>query len=151
MKCENCGRNEATFYYKSNVNGKVTQLHLCQECAEKMGLTSSMRRSMSPMRIFGDDDFFTRPFSLLEPFFGGFGSRLLTEFPEPVDITQQARQTAAQPESTGKPLMDESESADLKNQRRRNALQNQMKAAIEAENFEEAARLRDELKQLPQQ
>ena len=103
------------------------------------------------MRIFGDDDFFTRPFSLLEPFFGGFGSRLLTEFPEPVDITQEARQAAIEPEKTGKPLMDEKDSADLKNQCRRNALQNQMKAAIESENFEEAARLRDELKQLPQQ
>ena len=23
MKCEHCGKNEATFYYKSNINGKV--------------------------------------------------------------------------------------------------------------------------------
>lgn len=34
------------------------------------------------MSLF-DDDFFSRPFSLLEPFVGGFGSRMLTEFPEP--------------------------------------------------------------------
>ena len=25
MKCERCGKNEATFYYKSSINGKVTE------------------------------------------------------------------------------------------------------------------------------
>ena len=34
MRCDRCGRNEATFYYKSNINGKVTQIHLCPQCAE---------------------------------------------------------------------------------------------------------------------
>ena len=26
MKCDRCGKNEATFYYKSNINGRVTQV-----------------------------------------------------------------------------------------------------------------------------
>ena len=34
MRCDRCGKNEATFYYKSNINGKVTQIHLCPQCAE---------------------------------------------------------------------------------------------------------------------
>lgn len=25
MKCDRCGKNEATFYYKSNINGRVTE------------------------------------------------------------------------------------------------------------------------------
>ena len=83
MKCEHCGKNEATFFYKSSVNGHVTQVHLCQDCARAMGYTSSLRRSMRPMSLFGDDDFFSRPFSMLEPFLEGFGTRMLTEFPEP--------------------------------------------------------------------
>ena len=29
MKCQNCGKNEATFYYKSNINGRVMESHLC--------------------------------------------------------------------------------------------------------------------------
>ena len=37
MKCEHCGRNEATFFYKSSVNGHVTQVHLCQDCAQQKG------------------------------------------------------------------------------------------------------------------
>ena len=60
MKCEHCGKNEATFFYKSSVNGHVTQVHLCQDCARAMGYTSSLRRSMRPMSLFGDDDFFSR-------------------------------------------------------------------------------------------
>ena len=28
MKCDRCGKNEATFYYKSNINGRVTETHL---------------------------------------------------------------------------------------------------------------------------
>ena len=54
MKCEHCGRNEATFFYKSSVNGRVTQVHLCQDCARRMGYTDSLRRSMQPMSLFGD-------------------------------------------------------------------------------------------------
>ena len=25
MKCENCGKNEVTFMYQSNINGKITK------------------------------------------------------------------------------------------------------------------------------
>ena len=83
MKCEHCGRNEATFFYKSSVNGRVTQVHLCQDCARRMGYTDSLRRSMQPMSLFGDG-FFGSAFSLLEPFMDGFGTRMLTEFPSRV-------------------------------------------------------------------
>ena len=143
MKCEHCGRNEATFFYKSSVNGHVNQVHLCADCAQRMGYTDSLRRSMRPMSLFGDD-FFSRPFSLLEPFMGGFGSRMLTEFPEPGEP-----QEAAQEQSAG--LVDKSQQEALRSQRRRNALQEQLKAAVESENYEEAARLRDELRALPGQ
>ena len=46
MKCQNCGKNEATFYYKSNINGRVMESHLCPECARQLGLVQDMRRPM---------------------------------------------------------------------------------------------------------
>lgn len=141
MKCEHCGRNEATFFYKSSVNGRVTQVHLCQDCARRMGYTDSLRRSMQPMSLFGDG-FFGSPFSLLEPFMDGFGARMLTEFPEP----GEPRQTE---EKSG--LVDKAQQDALRSERRRNALQEQLKSAVESENYEEAARLRDELRALPGQ
>lgn len=91
MKCQNCGRNEATYYYKSSINGRVTETRLCADCARKLGYVQRMQ----PDSFFGDD-FFSHPFRLFEPLLGGFGNRLLTEFPEPVDVTRQAQQAVAE-------------------------------------------------------
>lgn len=145
MKCDRCGRNEATFYYKSNINGKVTQVHLCPQCAEELGYTDSFRSAGMTGGLFGD--FFSRPFGMLEPLLGGFGSRLLTEFPEPVDVLGQARETAPAQEEGGD-LLPKDQQDELTKQRKRNALQTQLNLAVEEERFEEAAKLRDELKAL---
>ena len=130
MKCEHCGNREATFYYKSNINGTVKEVHLCQSCAAELGYTQNLSRAFRPMHLFSD------PF---EPLFGALGSHLLTEFPSPVE-----EKAPEQP----KPLVDEIELAKLREQRQRNALQAQLKAAIDAEDYETAAKLRDELKRL---
>lgn len=37
MLCEHCGKNEATTHIKQNVNGQKTEMHLCSACAEQMG------------------------------------------------------------------------------------------------------------------
>ena len=147
MKCQNCGKNEATFYYKSNINGRVMESHLCPECARQLGLVQDMRRPMMSS-FWDDDDFFTRPFRMLEPLLGGFGSRLLTEFPEPVDVTQQARRAAEEPREDN--LVQGDEREKLRRQRPRNALETPLRHAVETENFEEAAKLRDQLRSLPQ-
>ena len=130
MKCEHCGKNEATFYYKSNVNGVVKEVHLCADCAAELGYTSHLRDAFRPMRLFSD------PF---EPLFGALGTHLLTEFPSPVE-----EKVPEQPQ----PLVDGIEQAKLREQRQRNALQAQLKAAVATEDYETAARLRDELKKL---
>ena len=145
MRCDRCGKNEATFYYKSNINGKVTQVHLCPQCAEELGYTDSFRSAGMTGGLFGD--FFSRPFGMLEPFFSGLGSRMLTEFPEPVDVLGQARESTPAQEDTGD-LLPRDEQDALTRQRKRNALQTQLNLAVEAERFEEAAKLRDELKAL---
>ena len=49
MKCQNCGRNEATYYYKSSINGRVRETHLCADCARKLGYVQRMQPdSFSP-------------------------------------------------------------------------------------------------------
>ena len=133
MKCEHCGKNDATFYYKSNINGKISEVHLCPDCAEKLGYTEKLHRSFHPMGLFSD------PFAAFEPLFGALGSRLLTEFPAPVEEKSSVEV---------QPLVAESELQNLRQQRQRNALQAQLKSAVEAEDYETAAKLRDELKRL---
>ncbi len=35
MKCERCQKNEATVFYRENINGKETKAHLCSKCAQE--------------------------------------------------------------------------------------------------------------------
>ena len=38
MLCSNCGKNEANVRYTRIINGKKTELSLCDDCAKKIGL-----------------------------------------------------------------------------------------------------------------
>lgn len=37
MLCQNCGKNEATTHIKRIINGDKTEMHLCINCAEHLG------------------------------------------------------------------------------------------------------------------
>ena len=40
MLCTKCGKNQATTHYKSVVNGKVHEEYLCSNCAENLNISS---------------------------------------------------------------------------------------------------------------
>lgn len=76
MKCEHCGKNEASFFFHSNINGKVEERRLCAPCAQKLGYARSLRQfhpearndsPFSPAGLLGG--FFAEP--SLEPSTGG--------------------------------------------------------------------------------
>ena len=54
MKCERCGIHDATFFCKTNVNGRVSQVHLCPDCAEKLGWKTVSCVSEGAMRTIAD-------------------------------------------------------------------------------------------------
>lgn len=128
MKCQHCGKKEASFYYRSTVNGQTTQCRLCQSCAEELGYARAMRRTS----LFRDP-FFANPFSLLD----GFGVRMLTEFPSPA---------AEKEEKPPEALLSEEEKSAFARQVKCNALQLRLQQAIDSEDYEEAAKVRDELR-----
>ena len=72
---------------------------------------------------------------------------MLTEFPEPG--RPEAVEVQVPEESAG--LVDKAQQDSLRSQRQRNALEQQLKTAVESENYEEAARIRDQLRSLPSQ
>ena len=37
MKCQSCGKKEATVKYYENINGIKKELHFCMDCASKLG------------------------------------------------------------------------------------------------------------------
>lgn len=40
MTCQSCGKKPATTHVKTIINGELTEYHLCQECAQSMGYGS---------------------------------------------------------------------------------------------------------------
>lgn len=154
MKCENCGKNEVTFIYQSNVNGKVTEKHLCQECAEKLGYTTMAAHGHQMMEnffgnsLFGDsffDDFFTpvpslmgRMSRMLEDPFDDFFHEMPALSARPV-IQQEAQ------EPQEEQLVNHEEQSRFSRMRQLNALKMEMKKAVHKEDFERAAQLRDEI------
>ena len=38
MLCDNCGKKQANVKYTENINGKVRELNLCEECSKKLGI-----------------------------------------------------------------------------------------------------------------
>ena len=155
MKCENCGKNEVTFIYQSNINGTVTEKHLCGHCAEELGYTRQMAARSRQIHdrlnssFFGRslfDDFFTPMPSLL----GSMGrihedlfEDLFAEMP-----VLGAGKAAPVAEPQEKPLVEEAEQKSFARTRRINALRMEQKDAIQQENFERAAQLRDEIRSL---
>ncbi len=139
MKCTNCGMNIATCHYKYNINGNITEAHLCPDCAAKLegriGGFDLGDAFESFDRAFDDmfSGLFTRP--LLGSF--GFGMPQLTA---PVRV-RRAERTEEKKET-------EALDPELSKRREINALSSELEAAVKAEDFERAIELRDKLKEL---
>ena len=146
MKCENCGKNEVTFVYQSNINGQITEKHLCSECAQKLGYTQQV--AARSQRSFLDDFFspmpslFGRMNRLLEDPFDDFFADMPALSAAPVQ-TQEAQTQEKKDDLVGK-----EEQGRFARMRQLNALRMEMKKAVHQENFERAAELRDQIRQL---
>ncbi len=67
MLCDNCGKREANVRYSENINGVKKELHLCEECSQKLGITDRMDFRMPSLdfsNFFGSflEDFSTPEF-----------------------------------------------------------------------------------------
>ena len=156
MKCENCGKNEVTFMYQSNINGKVTEKHLCSECAEKLGYTQKLAaHSQRMMQGFGSmfggslfGDFFSP-----RPFLMGRGNWMLEGpfddfFADMPALSAAPAQQEVQISQKQDDLVGQEDQNWFSYQRKLNALRLEMKKAVHQENFERAAELRDEIHKL---
>ena len=106
MKCEKCGKNEATMYYKETVNGVTREMHLCPECAQKENIGGAFNDAFQSMNHFWSDP---------------FHSFLIGTAP------------AAPEQPKTDPVAD---------------LKAQLKSAVESEDYERAASLRDEIRRI---
>jgi len=146
MKCQNCGNNNAVFHYKANINGQTIEQHLCGECAEKAGLTEE--------NFFGGDMFQSMFSDLFREFFAPSKN---SYFPEvgrlimPVMAVPRIEFVVKKDEvdtssATENPVTQKDEG--MSRRREANILRTQLGSAIEAEEFEKAAELRDKIREL---
>ncbi len=173
MLCEKCGKREANVYIKNVINGETTEMHLCGECANEQGLLKTAVNPFYGMSSIFDD--FNQAFqgffpTLTAPSAGSHGA-LPSNTTCPVcgataqDITRTGRAGCADCYSVFDYILNPaikrihgdvshtgaipgSAGAELSKKRRLSELKHELKAAIKKEAFEDAARLRDEIRSL---
>lgn len=157
MLCQKCGKREANFHYTQMVNNVKAEVRLCSECAEKMGLTKGLSMGF-------DDDFGFN--SLLNSFFSPRGTSSIfntlesafnrprmfkidgdkiyrNEFESELDkmFTGFGEETV-KANGENKEKNEKSDGGKIEN------LRAGLKKAIEQERFEDAAKIRDEIKEI---
>jgi len=151
MKCQKCGVRDVNFHYTSNINGNMTEdVHLCMQCAAQAGYNVNQMLGSKQTFDFGNlpmpDQMFNRS---LSPTIGS----IIAMFP------YMMQQNIGLPENrnvcaSGCGLGETASTSTKQNveiddeMRERRELKMQMNIAIESENFEKAAELRDRLKEL---
>lgn len=157
MKCQNCGQNEANYHYHSSVNGQVTEQHLCSSCAaemEKAAINGEMKESKNyeqfglfmPFNMFNSDDSWE---NITENYFGDHKL-----FPQIVVINPSMGGKRVTPRPVSQHHMPPKKAIpadageEIKRKMEINKLRCEMENAIMAENFEEAASIRDKIYRL---
>ena len=163
MKCENCGKNDASVHFTQIRDQKKVEMHLCKDCAKSKGFHNPLEDKDFPLAEFltsmvnpeaGKSDPIARlvcsecgmrfvDFSRV----GRFGcGHCYTAFRAPLEdlfrkihgaTRHRGRTAPRQPETTQNLVEEEVR------------LKEELKRAVEREDFELAAELRDRLKSLP--
>ena len=169
MLCDNCGEREAAIHLTQIVNNSVTQLHLCEQCAAEKGVETGASVAKFPLGDFlaslgkssGGEQADVAP-GVACPFCGGtlkdfretgrLGcARCYTTFEGHLrDLLRRLHGSSrhageAYAGTTGREAVPTPAAAPS---REAGELREQLRRAVEAENFELAAELRDKLKVL---
>lgn len=176
MLCQNCQRNEATTHVKRIVNGDMTETHLCAECVKLLGMDDVFSDFSFGLKdifgsFFGDmlpaigqsavlrcskcgctfDDVVKTGKLGCAQCYDTFYDKLLPSLQRiHGKLHHVGKIGTAQKESAGAQAAqaEEVQSAPKTVDMKIAELRELMNAAVEQQNFEEAARLRDEIKVL---
>ena len=169
MLCEKCKERNATVYIKNIVNDQQTEMHLCAQCAAEMGVTQGLNNPFLNLSEEFDSMLNTFPFG---GFFGAPEKKIFDKAEScPLcgasltDIRRTGRAGCPNCYSLFGHILDPiirkihgdtshngripaSAGAELSSKRQLEELKSQLKTAISNEDFENAARLRDEIRTL---
>ena len=178
MLCENCGKKEANVRYSENINGVKKEMHLCEECSRKLGVTDQMDFRMPSLdfsNFFGSflEDFSTPDFipllnevkqikcdscgSTFDDIIntGRYGcANCYDVFEDRMDPILKKLQGANRHNGRLGKISDNNVKFDKKEEKKTEnkadnklkKLQEDLKQAIKEERYEDAAKIRDEIK-----
>ena len=176
MKCERCGQREANFSYYENINGYTKEMHLCEKCSQELGLGNiKFNMPMDFSNFFGDfiEEFKTPEFM---PLFndekqlkceqcgytfediiktGKFGcGNCYDTFADKIEPIIKKIQGSSQhigrlgKISENKIDIKPEKEEDKKELTQIEKLKEDLKKAIQEERYEDAAKIRDEIKKI---
>lgn len=159
MICNVCGTNEATIHLTEIVNDQMVEIHLCETCAQEKGTEFKAHFNVNDLlsglkdlaaEVVGSEKILTKcpNCSLTYDEFGRTGrlgcaecyeafSKLLIPLIKRVQHSTQ--HLGKRPSRLAPPLRQQHDLRDL---------QNRLQKSIQQEAFEEAARIRDQIRQL---
>ena len=171
MLCQKCKKNNATIHYRENINGKVTEYSLCADCAAELERDGVIKFE-NPFSNFMRDDIFDFA-SVLPSFFTSLNHALGSGETKRCPVCGSTFNDIARTGHIGCPQCYETFADELaatvnqlhgtskpqgripkrfgEKQNREaeiNSLKEEQKKAIEAQEFEKAAELRDKIKAL---
>ena len=151
MKCEKCGKYEANYHYTSNINGRITEKHLCTKCAEETGENHDFFAETEKMFDEMFDGFFGRRTARFSPWgdFGLMPTMMSTLIP--TMVLPRLEICYEEPEGKGKraeKAEEDTTDPEMSKRRELNMLRRQMKKAAQEENYEKAAQLRDKIHEI---
>lgn len=171
MLCERCKKNNATLFYKETINGKTTSLSLCHDCAkelEKEGKLTVFSKPFVPsFSGFGAiDDLFSGFFAPTKKALAATEEKrcplCASAFSDIVsngkvgcakcyetfrgELDRTIRSIHGNVKHKGRAAGPEKEKNDKK--AKIASLREELGSAVKAEDFERAAKLRDEIKKL---
>ena len=180
MLCDNCGKKSANVRYSENINGVKKEMHLCEECSRKLGITDKMDFRMPSLdfsNFFGSflEDFSTPDFmpllnevklikcdscgSTFDDIIntGRYGcANCYDVFEDRMDPILKKLQGANRHNGRLGKISDNNIKFERKEEQKNQSnsdnklekLQNDLKQAIKEERYEDAAKIRDEIKKM---
>lgn len=161
MLCSHCNKREANFHYKQVNNGSYTELHLCSECARELGYLNTGDQGTG----FGLEDMLneflglTKQSHIPKGISCDFCGTTLSEFKKTgfagcdrcydvfsTDVENVLSKIQPSTTHTGKIAGPKGEEIQIANEIK--TLKEKLRLAIMDERYEDAAKLRDEVRSL---
>ena len=148
MLCQNCGKNEANVRYTQIVNGVKKEMILCEECAEKMGIKNfkiNMPIHFSNFLetgLLGCAECYDMFEDRLDSVLKNIQGNVKHVGRKPLNISEKMQNTG---ENNTKKMNREEKKVENNELEQ---LKKDLNKAIEEERYEDAATIRDKIKQI---